>query len=477
MTTDFKAIIDRAAQHARTSSGGWTPAQARTAVHAKLVSIHGADAVGPLSDYESKPLGYWQIKENVLASARTFTNSTKWQKACAAAAKSAFDNGWFEEATAHMRLNRRRSGYWQVKENVLASARKFETITAWRKGEPSAYAGACSNGWLEEATAHMTQLRQPKGHWKIKENVLASAAGYTSRKDWREAEASAYYAAKSAGWMEEATAHMTAGRAPNGLWNDKAKVLAKAREFDTRMMFRRQARSAHKAAVRYGWLEEACAHMIEIQKPIGYWQIKENVIASAKEFTTRTAWRKAAPAAAESAMVNGWFEEATAHMVELCRPKGYWDIKENVLASARKFETITAWQKGDPSAIMPARRNGWFEEATAHMTRVLREAGYWNVKEHTIESAREFTSISAWIAKYRTAYEAAKANGWLEEATSHMIQRTPRGHWKIKENVLASARACTTRNEWWSKYGAAYKSAKENGWFEEAVAHMSKADA
>lgn len=182
--------------------------RARRAVYDFMVHRYGAEAVGPWEDYQPKPDGYWDIKENVLASAREHQTITAWHKCAGRAAASARKNGWFEEATAHMISFRVPNGYWDIKENVITSARKYETITAWEKAAGRAVALARSNGWFEEATAHMTRAQKPAGYWQVKENVLASAREYETISAWQKACPAAYHSARKNGWHEEATAHM-----------------------------------------------------------------------------------------------------------------------------------------------------------------------------------------------------------------------------------------------------------------------------
>ena len=75
-----------------------------------------------------------------------------------------------------------------------------------------------------------------------------------------------------------------------------------------------------------------------------------------------TAWGLAA------GVRRGWLDEATAHMTRLVKPNGYWS-KEKVLASALKFQNRTSWMRSqDSAAYNVARKNGWLEEACLHMS-------------------------------------------------------------------------------------------------------------
>ena len=63
--------------------------------------------------------------------------------------------GWKDEATAHMTRLIKRSGHW-TKDAVIASAKPFMTQIAWKKEVGGAWTKAVREGWIPEATAHMT---------------------------------------------------------------------------------------------------------------------------------------------------------------------------------------------------------------------------------------------------------------------------------------------------------------------------------
>jgi hypothetical protein len=78
-------------------------------------------------------------------------------------------------------LKKSKSKSWKwTKEAVIADAKQFQTKAEWRK-HSSAYAMATRQGWLEEATAHMTVLWKQK--W-TKDAVLEDALKFTSRSEW-----------------------------------------------------------------------------------------------------------------------------------------------------------------------------------------------------------------------------------------------------------------------------------------------------
>lgn len=97
-----------------------------------------------------------------------------------------------------------------------------------------------------------------------------------------------------------------------------------------------------------------------MRKPKGYWNIKENVFEEAKKYHTRDEFRKYCNVVYNSARKNGWLDE----MYWFTRPSVHnkkW-YRENVFAEARKYNTRDEFRKGCISAYQVARKNGWLDE-------------------------------------------------------------------------------------------------------------------
>jgi len=174
------------------------------------------------------------------------------------------------------------------------------------------------------------------------------------------------------------------------------------------------------------------------------------------------------------------------HIEELCRifgwdlpiikerhPRGYWTNKENCIEEAKKYDTITEWQKNSGSSYGAARKNGWFDECTEHMVILQVKKGHWNVKENCIEEAKKYKTISEWLKKSRFSYDVSKKNNWLDECTEHMVSKyVKKGHWNVKSNCIEEAKKYKTISEWSKKSNGSYESARNNGWLDECTEHM-----
>ena len=157
---------------------------------------------------------------------------------------------------------------------------------------------------------------------------------------------------------------------------------------------------------------------------LGVWT-KEAVLADAQRFKTRAEWNSCSPVSLNIAYKNGWVEEAVAHMTKTQMPKGYW-TKDRVLEDAKKYASKVLWNHGNASAYQTAIAMGWFAEATADMTRPkstrLHPKGYWT-KDRVLEDAKKFVTTKDWRAANRLAYRHASDKGWFAEATAHMVKR------------------------------------------------------
>lgn len=206
---------------------------------------------------------------------------------------------------------------------------------------------------------------------------------------------------------------------PDGYWNLE-KCIESAKQFQTRSDWRKGERGAHGAADRNGWLD-ICLPLTNDRKPRGYWTL-DRCIESALEFDTSKEWREYQSSAYLVACRNGW--------IDICwprtddnekKPPGYWTL-ERCIESAKQFKVRKEWSKGEAGAYDSASRNGWLNiclPLTDDKYNGRRPNGYWNLKRCT-ESAEQFNTRSEWAKGESGAYLSAYKNGWLNKCCVHM---------------------------------------------------------
>lgn len=91
-----------------------------------------------------------------------------------------------------------------TKERVLAEAAKYSNRTDFKRGSSTAFSHAREEGWLNEACAHMTVLRKTYSDQEI-ERV---ARRFSSRGALQKYEASVYNAARARGILDAVCGHM-----------------------------------------------------------------------------------------------------------------------------------------------------------------------------------------------------------------------------------------------------------------------------
>jgi len=473
-------------------------------------------------------------KVSVFASARKYAKRSQWKEAEAGAYKAAVRNGWLEEATAHMNRKRYR---WTLND-LQEDAGKYATRSAWKDANAGAYKAARDRGVLDKVCAHMDLVYRRAGWWKIKQNVLESASKFQSLQMWNEAETSAVQAARRSGWIEEATAHMSDRPMPIGPATvhaflmshnipyktehrfKNAPVVAKM-PFDFYLPQRRLIIEYHGRQHKEGWsrdkgslakirkndhikkawvlaaglnfveirawkdntsdkvrvrLAAALGHDLEEPRKLtteesrkissGYDWDEESLLLDAAKYKSRSEWMRNSPRAYRFALRHDLAARVTRHMERLIE-HGKW-TKQSVLTDARKYGNKRDWRNASQSAYVVAIRNGWLREACEHMTVTKAPNGYWAAERILAEAAR-FENTADWNRASPVSYGIAKKRQLVPASMPR--KKKPHGFWS-KERIALTAATFKTRGEFRVTAPSAYTIAAASGWLEVVCAHM-----
>jgi len=401
-----------------------------------------AEATAHMAKTVGSKTSKW-TKEAVLADAQRYQSKGEWRKS-GYAYSMAHRRGWLDEVCAHM------TARWEAKWDkaaVLADARKFKSRRAWETGSSGAYASAARNGWYDEATAHMPMLIES---W-TKEKVIEDAKKYRTKGEWF-SKSSSYSIAHVNGWIQEASMHMITTYSFGELI-----IYTYLTQHD--IEFEHQKRYPdlkHKSILPFDFYIPSVNLLIEyngIQHKRGW----NGDLADAKAIQHRDELKRAyaqkhgisyliIDSLKEDEILRGLsgaiqtladatgkpFTSApkalTQSELELIANLGKW-TKDTVLASGRKFKNVTEWKKFEGPAYNKAIQMGWKDEATAHMTRLIKKSGHWT-KSAVLESAKPFDTQTAWSKACGGAWSKAVREGWIPEATAHMsfrISKQPKG--------------------------------------------------
>ena len=353
--------------------------------------------------------GYWDILENVRVEALKYKTRSEFKKRTPGAYKSAYRNGWLDMVCSHMGKNINTkpryiySFVWKVPNLVYVGLTQdpkerkrmhlnndsgivYQTIMEY--GEPIFKVITENPVHVDVAGEHekkWIQTYTELGYTPVNIAKPGSLGGYSRMRDF-------------------------------------GNVREEALKYKTRREFKKGSRGAYKSAVKNGWLDEVCSHMKLKKGDPGYWNIFENVREEALNYKTRNEFYKGSRGAHKSAVKNGWLDEVCSHMILQKGDPGYWDVFENVQEESLKYKTRYEFFKGSSGAYLSARRNGWLDEVCSHMKLKKGDPGYWNIFENVREEALNYKTRFEFQKGSHGAYDSARKKGWLDIVCSHMVK-------------------------------------------------------
>tara|TARA_R110001592_G_C13068215_1_gene741567 strand:+ start:277 stop:1332 length:1056 start_codon:yes stop_codon:yes gene_type:complete len=317
-------------------------------------------------------------------------------------------NGW--EKPYKYSKKRKPNGYWKIKENCIESAKKHKTLKSWVSADSAAVESARLNGWDDECTAHMNVYKV-----LTKEDCIANAKKYNGRWEWQKSEGKRHYnTAKVNKWLDECCEHMVSKQPPKSYWT-KEKCIEVAKKYKYPSDFEKSDRPAHGACRRNGWYEECTAHMSFKIKPSGYWNNKERCIEVIKTCTSKQDLKKKSPSVTKAIIRNGWYNELTSHF-----ESGFKWNRETLLEEANKYDTVAEFSKNANGAYQTAIKKGWKDYVLQNLKTTYKPRGYWNIKENVINEAKKYKNSLDWQKSSIGSITSARKNGWLYECTNHM---------------------------------------------------------
>ena len=202
-------------------------------------------------------------------------------------------------------------------------------------------------------------------------------------------------------------------------------------------------------------------------KPRGYWT-KERCQAEALKYTTHIMFFNKARGGYNAVYRNGWFESMCGHMApkQIARPPGYW-TKRRCKTEALKYTVRNKFYKLSSGAYNAARANGWLDTITSHMDPKIK----WT-KEVCHQEALKYDNKRDFGINSTIAYQKACRQKWIKEICSHMTSpRKPRGYWS-KERCKEVAARYTTWMELRINEPNAHTTIYANKWQNEICDHL-----
>lgn len=245
-------------------------------------------------------------KHSVFEESKNYSSKAEFKRNCSGAFKVAYVNGWLKEMT-WLKTPSRKPTKW-TRETVFDESKKYSSITEFAAKNATAYIVAKKNGWLEE----MPWLQRKyviRGFWQSKTNVFEESHKYNALKDFRKGSPTAYDSAYNKGWLGEMTWLKKSGSKPSGFWSIKENIFEESHKYSSTSEFCDGKYVAYKTAKDNGWLEEMTWLKKANRLPKGYWNIKDNVLNAARDIDYKSEFRRKFPSAYASARLHNWLDE------------------------------------------------------------------------------------------------------------------------------------------------------------------------
>lgn len=262
-------------------------------------------------------------------------------------------------------LNRAKAGslggkyiFWTYKE-CKSHALQCKTRSEFLSKYPGGYASATKNNWLDEICQHMELKFEVKNN---PEAVRLEAQKYKTRQEFKNGSYSAYEYARKHNLLDSICAHME-HPLPKVKWTDEA-IYEEAKKYSSKEEFRKACSAAYTIAHKKGIIDKACSHMVSSRKGRDYWTF-ERCHNAALEYQSRMEFKKNEGSAYSTAVRKGWIEQICTHMVKPT-PKIKWTY-EKLAEEAKKHKTKKDFKLFSHSAYVTAVRNGVLDDVCRHM--------------------------------------------------------------------------------------------------------------
>jgi len=352
-------------------------------------------------------------------------------------------------------MNKRKRWFYK---DILKSSKKYNNVREWLEKDPGAYYAASRLKLLPKLTKHM-QRKIVAYNYYSKENLTKIAKKFKTVKEWNEKDTKSLAAAYHRKLLNDkkVTGHLLRIKGSLPMKWTKDKVLKAAKKYSSKIEWRLNSVSSYSTAKQKGWINEASKHMVllgsKYKRCIYSLKIKnKKIIYIGLTFNLKK-------------RIKDHFK--TKRFKRLIQEYGKKNIITKQLtpyidrAKASKLEIKLIKEKLDKGySLLNVAKGGGLGG----------DERIWTEKK-IIESALKFKTKLEWNNAESGAYQAAKARGIYKKVTKHMQKRGYIIKW-FKEEVLRDAKKYKYRSEWWSKSVGAADAAKKNGWFEEAVKHM-----
>ena len=340
-------------------------------------------------------------------------------------------------------------------ETTKLEASKYKNRSEFRAiKNKSPYSIACRNGWLDE---WFPLEPGDQGYWNVFENVHKEALKYKHRNEFFSQSNGAWASANKKGWLDGVCSHMERPDAWQLKWT-KEEITNLARDYDTKLKFRRENPSAYVIACRNGWWDEISEHMI-------------SKINKDPKYIYLFSWED----------VNLFYVGLTWNH-KIRKRNHLWDIKCIVNKTMQKY--------GEPKFKVLTKRPVKYDkagEAEDRWIKIYEDKGWekiniapagslggniskWNL-DNIRDEAKKYKNRSELQKHSCGAYNWALKNKLLDKFYPPNLENGSLGYWDIKENIIKVLKSKPHRSLTTLPSGA-YKGVVRNNWNDELKQYL-----
>ena len=233
--------------------------------------------------------------------------------------------------------------FWEDKSKTIEESKKYSSRGEFYKKAHGAYVVSKNNGWLNEMT------------WLNRKNVYKDPVDTVYRY---------YFPSKNAIYVGRTIYPSLRDRQHRKREYDTVYKFSKEHSIDipTMEIIESGLTVTEGAEKEIQWEKHYRDNgfLIINKQPcgsIGYmakgkWS-KSKCFEEAKKYKTRSKFQKGASQAFHISMKNGWLDEMTWLPKKEFYKKGYWNSKENIIKEAKKYKSVTEFQKNVEAHLMP----------------------------------------------------------------------------------------------------------------------------
>lgn len=362
-------------------------------------------------------------------------------------------------------------------ERCLELARDCFYVTEMKAKSSGAYNAARKNGWLKDYTWFKYRHLGYKGNNGIwtESTCRSEALKYTTKRDFKKANRSAYESAQYHGWLKDYTwlrdgrdSGITRSTGYKALINNHShpkytneQIIEAAKKYTRKVDFLHNDNALYHAALNRGlmdqftWLKSS-AHLFDsINFVYRYYFQTENAIYVGRTINPEERdFEHHRDRGKESSIVFKFAQE-----------KGITIPPMEILA--KNLSGIDS-QRVEDEYIQKYRA-----EAMHILNKGATGIGRGSMgmkkkysKQKFLTIARQYTELSEFQRQQHGAYEAACKNGWIQEC-DWLTRKVRKSNLFTKEFCMNIARQCTSRKELKRKDATVYRKMVISGWIEE----------